>query len=571
MGEIVALVVKVFTYAAAGFSVYSAVSTRRAQKKAEGQARRDALDRNSRRNYRAPVPEKTLVYGIQRIAGPFMYLQNIDSGGDVIFLAFVKTASHEIDAFLNFYLDEDELTVPGGGGAVSGKYAGTVEIYPFLGTDSQDVGATLAALGATDILATDKFAGMAGFVVKTVNLTRNFEETSGNFSARIRGAKVETTGGAVEYSTNPAYCAADYLRRFQGVTDEEIDAASLAASVTVCDESVAVAGGGTIPRYSCNGLLLLTEAEHRENLRALADCMAGNLVYASGKWHIIAGRWIAPGVGDDYELGDIADEVELSLENRAEDRPNVVKGKFFSVDHNDQEVEYPAAEWDRAAGEPERVLDLPLPLVSDHRQAQRIAKIRGNQARAISGGVMPLTVRGLEHKPDDVCRYALPRLGDEKFTARIVEVARQLEPTEAGLVYRITHTIAAAAESDFAWDQTTDEKELPQSTVSFSTGFSKIPQAVTTDETTVPPSGDPPAGGSTEVVVDWADPTASAVPLDFVRVRLLDDGVEVYSSDIAAGVETVTFSGGYLAGPLTVGLRAHYDDNSTSGEIIVAV
>jgi len=577
MGSLVSVVVSLFWQQAVGFvvaaySVYSSVAASNAQKKAERAARRDALDRNSRRNYRAPVPEKTLVYGIQRIAGPYMYIQNKEEGNDLVFIAFVKTASHEIDAFLNFYLDEDELTVPGGiGGAVTGKFAGSVEIYPFLGSDSQDVGARLTACGATDILSTDKFAGMAGFVVKTTNLTRNFEETQGNFSARIRGAKVETTGGTVEYSTNPAYCAADYLRRFQGVTDSEIDATALAASVLVCDESVAVNGGGTIPRYACNGLLLLSESEHRENLRALADCMAGNLVYSSGAWHIEAGRWIAPTSEDEYELEDIADEVDLVLENRAEDRPNVVKGRIYSADHNNQEIEFPGVEFARAAGEPERVLDLVLPLVSDHRQAQRIAKIRGNQARSAGGGSFPLTARGLTHKPEDVCRYALPRMGTEKLTARIVEVSRQLEDTDDGLVYRVTHTVAEAAAEDFAWDEATDEKELPQATLTFETGLAKIPQDVTTTETTVPPSGDPPSGGSTEVEVNWTDPSASASPLDFVRVRLLDNGVEEQSQEIAAGVETVTFTGGYLAGPITVALRAFYEDNSTSGEIVVTV
>ena len=562
MGAVVGLLATVFKFGAAAYSVYSAVQAGRDQKRAEKRAEAAQADRNARRNYRSPTPPVTRAYGVNRIGGPFMFIENLSDRDPVHFLGFIKSASHEIEGFLKFYVDDDELTIPAGGGAVlESKFANHISIFPYLGAAGQDVGAKLTALGGMDILETDTFAGMAGFIVETTNLTREFSEMKGNFSAQFEGSKVATDAPGAEYSTNPAWIAADYLRTWQGVTDEEIDADALAASAAICDEVVTVGGGGTMARYTCNGVLILTDGEHRENLRAIADAMAGDIVYSSGKWFIEAGAWSEPGEDDAYLLSDISGEVDLTLESRTEDRPNIIKGKIYSPEHHFENVEYPSVEWALEDGEPERVLELDLPMVNDHRQAQRIAKIRGNQARAGVSAVLPMRVAGLQHKPGDVATYELPRMGAEPITARIVEMTRAFDHGENGLTYRVSHAIAESSADDFAWDAATEEKDFPLAALEFSTGGTSAPQNILAVETSIPST-------STQVVVTWEDPTGGPAPLGAVRVRLLDGAIEINSYLVSVGVETTTFNESYLSGPLTVGLRAIYDDNSTSGEEI---
>lgn len=99
------------------------------------------------------------------------------------------------------------------------------------------------------------------------------------------------------YSENPALCIADYLSNttwgFKATYGTEIPTAPLIAAANVCDETVALAAGGTEPRYTCNGTFPLT-IRRGEVLQNLLTSCAGRLTYIGGQFVIHPGAWTGP-------------------------------------------------------------------------------------------------------------------------------------------------------------------------------------------------------------------------------------------------------------------------------------
>jgi predicted phage tail protein len=64
----------------------------------------------------------------------------------------------------------------------------------------------------------------------------------------------------------------------------------LIAAANVCDEAVGTLGGGSEPRYTCNGQFQLTSGRG-EILKNLLTSCAGRVVYAGGQFVIHPGAW----------------------------------------------------------------------------------------------------------------------------------------------------------------------------------------------------------------------------------------------------------------------------------------
>ena len=99
------------------------------------------------------------------------------------------------------------------------------------------------------------------------------------------------------YTENPALCIADYLSNatfgFRATYGTEIPITQLNAAANICDETVALAAGGTEPRYTCNGGFPIT-MKRGEVLQNLLTSCAGRLTYTGGQFQIQPAHW--PGV-----------------------------------------------------------------------------------------------------------------------------------------------------------------------------------------------------------------------------------------------------------------------------------
>jgi len=106
-----------------------------------------------------------------------------------------------------------------------------------------------------------------------------------------------TSPATVGYSDNAALCIADFLSDetigFGAAYGTEIPYPPLVAAANICDEPVALANGGTEPRYACDGGFTLATAKG-EILRNMLTSCAGRISYAGGQFAIYPAVW--PGV-----------------------------------------------------------------------------------------------------------------------------------------------------------------------------------------------------------------------------------------------------------------------------------
>jgi hypothetical protein len=106
-----------------------------------------------------------------------------------------------------------------------------------------------------------------------------------------------TSPPTVGYTENVALIIADYLTDttwgFKALLGTEVPIPQLIAAANICDEQVALAIGGTEPRYSCNGHFNLT-LKRGEVLQNLLTACAGRISYSGGQFVIYPAAW--PGV-----------------------------------------------------------------------------------------------------------------------------------------------------------------------------------------------------------------------------------------------------------------------------------
>jgi len=101
------------------------------------------------------------------------------------------------------------------------------------------------------------------------------------------------------YSENPALCLADYMANTTwGIgarigQPDGIDEMALIEAANICDEPVALAGGGTEPRYACNGVITLSEVP-KTIIEGLLTSFAGRCAFSGGSWRIHAGAGAHP-------------------------------------------------------------------------------------------------------------------------------------------------------------------------------------------------------------------------------------------------------------------------------------
>lgn len=99
------------------------------------------------------------------------------------------------------------------------------------------------------------------------------------------------------YTENAALCIADYLSNnvwgFRARYGTEIPAAQLITAANICDETVPLAGGGSEPRYTCNGQFQLS-SRRGEILQNMLTSCGGRITYSGGQFVIWPAAW--PGI-----------------------------------------------------------------------------------------------------------------------------------------------------------------------------------------------------------------------------------------------------------------------------------
>lgn len=491
MGEVIAAIVAVvaalggagtaiqlvLTVASVLYSTGKARDQKRAAAKAQKRARMQQEQRNSFRNFRQPLAARRIVYGRCRVAGPFIFAHNPNDGTTAHLV--VALAAHEIDGFEKFHILQDEVPVvvtPGPAfGRVGGKYTRNVIIWPYTGAPGQDIGARMRTavdvrpgvtgrdLSLDIITADDRFAGIAALYVVTERFGADLEGAQPEFAATIRGKKLlDPRTGLTVWSENPALAAYDYLVNYMAFPPATIHLPTLIAAADTCDQLVPLAAGGTHRRYTISGVIIADD-EHRENLDILADTMAGHIRYASGTWFIEAGAPRTPVAGIHFHASQLLAPYDLSLERPARALPNAVRGNFYD-EETSQPTSFPQYITPGAPTSALDWLDLELPLVKDHVQAQRIARIRLHEARTRLALNLQLDLRGLLVRPGDVFLFTDPDLGLTAQPLLLEEFTLGYDDLGNGLVLT-TSLDVTGYQPPPAWNPATDEQTLQRGTV----------------------------------------------------------------------------------------------------------
>ena len=336
---------------------------------------------------REPVVPRDLAYGRTRKGGVIVFLHS--SGSDHKFLDLVIVlATHRVKSIGAIYF-EGEMAL-NAAGVAQGRWAGKLVVEKTLGAANQTAFAGLKAALPDKWSENHRLRGCAAIRLRLTYDQDAFPGGIPNITVDLEGKndiwdpRTQTTG----YSENPALCLADYMANSTwGIgarigQPDGIDEMSLVEAANICDETVQLAGGGSEPRYACNGVITLSEVP-KTIIEGMLSSFAGRCAFSSGSWRIHAGAWRAPDVA---LTSDHVREGGLTLATRVTMSSNFngVRGQFVSPENDWQPDDFPAYASDvylaEDAGE-RKWRDISLPFTISASMAQRLAKIELERAR----------------------------------------------------------------------------------------------------------------------------------------------------------------------------------------------
>jgi len=394
---------------------------------------------------------RKIVYGRARIGGNIVYLESTGTDNKYLWLV-IAVAGHEIDAFEEVWFNDVKIW--------DGSFVGSWGNYVSIGFHKGDQTTSDSALTAASTKWTSdhKLLDTAYMVVKLTYDIDQFANGLPNISTVVRGKKVlNPATSTTAWSQNPALCVYDYLRDTKyglGESAGNILTSSINAAATVCDETVALAAGGTQNRYTIDGVVD-TAGSIKDNIDTMLGSMIGRLVFSAGKFEVYAGEYVAPtySVDESVAVGDISIQTKQSRRNAY----NGVKGVFLSEDDNYILADYPAqlsSTFAAADGDP-IYLDMPLPFTVNNVRAQRIAKLALFRSRQQEAITIPCNLSALRFKIGDNINVTNARLG---YSNKVFEVVGyNMDFTSEG---QIVVNVDAIETAPSIWDWTTSDEEV---------------------------------------------------------------------------------------------------------------
>lgn len=334
-----------------------------------------------------------------------------------------------------------------------------VRVKKYLGTSTQTADADLITASGGEWTTAHRGQGAAHLLFFLLYNEDVFPAGLENVKCKVRGKKIyDPRTSTTAYSVNPALCIRDYLIDPLGFNCDpsEIDDDLVIAAANICDESVSESvWNGTAwvvttqPRYTCN-TLLSTAGARDQNLRILADAMAGFVVWSQGKWRIYAGAYTTPTITltDD----DLSNAGDISIQARAPRRGlfNTVKGTFADALNSYQVTDYPPvtnATYKTQDGGEELTAEIPMPAVTDVVRAQRLAKIfleRHRQALTVQAS---FNLRAYRVTPGDIIYLTIARYGFSAKPFRVVD-------REYSITTGVRLTLREEAAGVYTWGST---------------------------------------------------------------------------------------------------------------------
>ena len=475
---------------------------------------------------RNPAGPRQIVYGQIRVGGQIVYIQHSGTNNEFLHLVIVF-AAHEIESFEEFWFNDFRAYQ---NGAVTSDWTDYVTVTTF---DGSQTTADATLVNAFSEWTNDHVLNDMAYAHFKLKWDQDkFPQGVPNITAILKGRKVydprdsghsATDDTTWTYSDNPALCARDYLvdkKYGLGEAHTLIDETTLIAAADLCDEDVALNGGGTHTRYECNGVMN-TDNQIKANIEQILAAMGGRLTYSGGKYFIDAAGYVAPTF--EFTEADCVSDIQTQTKQSRRSVYNGVKGIFVSEEKNYKVLDYPAqisSTYEAEDGDP-IYLDMPLPFVTNNTQAQRLAKIALLKSRQQVVVTMTVNLKGLQVKVGDTIKLTNERLGYDEKIFEVIDYS--LAITSGGnLAVNLQLIETAAAIYDWA---TSDEQDF------LSGGVLDLYNGRTVDNVTSLAKSEigllgPDGSVSTTVELTWTAPDDAFI--DFYKIRYNKNGTTEY-------------------------------------------
>lgn len=426
---------------------------------------------------RDPVAPRKVIYGTRRVGGTQVFLGTHGAENKFLYMA-IALAGHEVNRIKEVYFGEDRVYYWDGSAYqkdTSAPYydAGDAELFNiafYHGTDTQTADSGLTTNFSSEWTSNHRLQGIAYIVVQLKYDANKYSNGVPNVTALVEGKQVyDPRDTTTSFSQNSALCILDYVRDDEyglGVDDAEIDFTSFENAADLCDETVALDGGGSEARYTLNGIVD-TSLTPKQVIEEMLVSMGGKLVYAGGRFSIIGAEYRTPTITLDED--DIISDIQVITKNPSRDLYNGVKGVFPSPDDLYQAVEYPTVESATYQGIDgvTRYTELNLPYTTSSATAQRLAKILLNQSRQELTIQMRCKLNALQVTVGDNIYVNNTRLG---FTNKVFEVGTVSISPEADGTIGVDIMAREISQSTYDWTST-DEQALITNVAPYADNF----------------------------------------------------------------------------------------------------
>jgi hypothetical protein len=398
-------------------------------------------------NIREAAAAQEYVYGEVRKGGVLTYID--ETGTDNKYLHMIITlAGHEVEEIGDIYINDQIVTLDGSGFVTTKRWDEKIRIIK---RDGSQTTADPTMVSNAGVPSTFIGKGIAHLYIRLKYDPDVFGGGIPTFTAVVKGKKVyDPRTATTAYSDNAALCIRDYITSSYGLNDSTVNDTFFAAAANDCDDNVPIVGGGTQKRYTINAVLR-SDSTIGSSLSDMMQSCNGALYYSGGEWKLRVGVYEAP--IKSFTLDDLRSQITLPTKLSRRDNFNRVVGTFVNSESDWIESDYPAVSSSYFLNTEdngiENALDLPLPMITNGRRAQRVAKqvlFRSREQMTISAqfGLAALSV-----EVGDIVDLTI---GEYGWTNKEFEVKswRLIISNEGGV--RVELVLRETSEAAFAWD-----------------------------------------------------------------------------------------------------------------------
>jgi hypothetical protein len=208
----------------------------------------------------------------------------------------------------------------------------------------------------------------------------------------------------------------------RGIPKERIDLESFAIAANICDETVAKAGGGTEPRYRCDGVW--SEGDSPTTVTdMLKASMNADLDDVDGKLRVTIFRDDTFVSDADFTTDDVLGAFDWEPITPLDQSFNIVRGAYTDPSNQSlyQQIDYPQQQTTSPDGI-DRIDTFNLPTVQSVSQAQRLAALRLNRERFSGTFRAEFQATAWRVQKNSIVRLTFAPLGFVNKVFRVVEM-----------------------------------------------------------------------------------------------------------------------------------------------------